>query len=138
MSANPLRNVTCATCRKKFRPARRDQRYCSAACRQRAHRARAQVSDLDRAVEAARRAYWSAVAEKAKADGVSMSRVVTAQAQFVDAAGNVFVGGPTGGLGPGARHVGHTRPVRPGWASWGLEAAGAPWSPPPRGERSAS
>lgn len=60
-----------------------------------------------------------------------MSQVVTAEAQFVDEDGNVYMGGANGGLGSGATLVRHTEPHRLGWAGWGLEAAGPPWSPPP-------
>ncbi len=61
-----------------------------------------------------------------------MSQVVTAEAQFVDVEGNVYMGGPTGGLDPADRRlVGRTTPHRPGWAAWGLEAAGPPPPPPP-------
>lgn len=112
----------CATCRRRFTPARGDARYCSAACRQRAHRARANLDDLDRRIEAARLHYWQLVREKAEAHGVEASRVVTDEAQEVDLDGAVHMHGQV---------VGHTTPHRAGWAAWGLQAAGPPWSAPP-------
>jgi ribosomal protein S27AE len=113
--------VSCAACGSKFVPARHDNRYCSGACRQRAHRARAGLEDIDRRIDEAKALYWSLVAEKAEAIGRSMSQVVTDEAQFVDAAGHVFVRG---------EFVGEQRPHRPGWAAWGLEVASAPFVPP--------
>lgn len=126
----PSRAVTCVACRRKFRPGRRDQRYCSGACRQRAHRVREKVDDRDREIEAARLHYWTLIREKALADGVPESQIVTSQAQYVDEHGNVYTGW---GPGRGGRLIGRTTPHRPGWAAWGLEAAGPPWSPPPPG-----
>jgi hypothetical protein len=49
------------------------------------------------------------------------------EAQDVDQHGNVFMYG---------EHVGRVDPDRPGWAGWELEAAGPPWSPPPRSDDS--
>lgn len=120
----PSRAVTarCVACQRRFTPARRDQRYCSAACRQRAHRARAKLDALDRQIEAARRRYWSLIRERAEALAVSESEVLMDEAQTVDEHGNVFMHG---------EHVGHTTPMKPGWTGWGLEAAGPPWMPPP-------
>ncbi|MEJ7742075.1 MAG: hypothetical protein WKF73_05705 [Nocardioidaceae bacterium] len=62
---------------------------------------------------------------------MSVSRVVTEQAQFVDVDGNVYIGGQL---------VGRTTPTtgctcskcRLGWAVWGLEAAGPPLLPADR------
>ena len=54
------------------------------------------------------------------------SQVLTGEAQLVNEAGEVFMHG---------RQVGTTTPHRPGWAAWGLEAAGAPFNPPPYGVR---
>jgi len=128
---NPSRAVTrrtCAGCGQRFRTGRSDQRYCSGACRQRAHRARAQLDSFDRAIEAARLHYWSLVREKALARGVPQSQVVTDEAHFITEDGDVWTGW---GPGSGGRLVGHTEPHRPGWAAWGLEAAGPPWSAPP-------
>jgi hypothetical protein len=124
VTPKPLRAVTrCVVCQKRFKASRKDARYCSDACRQRAARSRAQVDDLDRQIHDARVLYWTLVRRKAEALGTSPSQVVTAEAQFVDGDGNVYMHG---------RHVGHTEPHRPGWAGWGLEAAGPPWSPPPQ------
>lgn len=122
----PSRRVTrpkskCAACGAKFLPARRDNRYCSGACRQRAHRARAAVSDIDRRIDEAKALYWSLIREKAEGTGLERSQVVTDEAQFVDKNGYVFVRGEL---------VGKKKPHRPGWAAWGLEAAGGPFSPP--------
>lgn len=112
----------CVACGGKFKPTRSDARYCSGACRQRASRARAKLDGLDREIEAARLHYWSLIAEKAIALGVEPVQVVTGESQFVDAEGNVFMHGS---------RVGRIEPHRRGWAAWGLEAAGPPWSPPP-------
>jgi hypothetical protein len=46
---------------------------------------------------------------------------VTDEAQFVDVDGTVYMRGV---------RVGRVEPDRAGWASWSLEAAGPPWSPP--------
>jgi hypothetical protein len=65
---------------------------------------------------------WRLVREKAEALRVSMSQIVTDEAQFVDGNGNVFMHG---------KLVGKTGcEVRPGWSSWGAEAAGPPFSIP--------
>jgi hypothetical protein len=113
----------CTTCGTKFVPSRRDNRHCSGACRQRAHRARAHVDDIDRRIDEAKALYWSLIREKAEATGQGVSQVVTDEAQLVDTAGNVFVRG---------KRVGVKTPHRPGWGAWGLEAAGPPYSPPTR------
>jgi hypothetical protein len=134
MSPKPSRPVTrrrCVICREHFTARRRDARYCSGKCRQRANRARQVSDDLDREIEVARRYYWALVRLAAESRGVGMSQILTEQSQTVDAQGNVFMGGRMGGMGPGARLVGHTTPARPGWTAWGLEAAGPPFSPPP-------
>lgn len=139
MTTKPSRNVTrarCVVCDKKYKATRRDARYCSGTCRQRATRARAQCSDIDREIEEARKQYWDAVRRKAEANGLHLSQVLTAEAQFVDEDGNVYMGGDTiGGVGGSRRLVGRTEPIRSGWAAWGLEAAGAPFSPPIEGLR---
>ena len=124
MSEKTSRAVTrakCVVCEKKFKATRKDARYCSAACRQRAARARAGQDDLAREIDAAKAHYWALVRKEAEARGRSVSQVVTEQAQYVDVDGSVYIGG---------RLVGHTTPHRPGWAAWGLEAAGPPFSPP--------
>ena len=130
-SVHPSRPVTrpkvrCAACERKFVPTRRDSRYCSGACRQRAHRARAGIDDFDRRIDEAKRLYWSLIREKVEATGRSASQVLTDEAQFVDEEGDVFKGWPGGEL----EFIGKTAPRRPGWSSWGLEAAGPPFSPP--------
>jgi hypothetical protein len=129
----PSRAVTkrkCVTCRKTFRPARRDARYCSGRCRQAAHRARTDADDLDREIEAARLRYWELIAQKAKALGRSRSDVLTGESQYVDLDGTVYVGGVLGG-GECRRLAGRLPgPNRAGWTDWGLEAAGPPWAPP--------
>jgi hypothetical protein len=121
--SRPVTRRRCVSCEKSFTAKRRDARYCSAKCRQRATRARAGADDIDQAIDRAKSTYWGLVRRKAEAQGVSVSQVITGEAQYVDAAGNVFVRG---------RHVGHTspHPAGPQWSSWGLEAAGLPWSPP--------
>lgn len=126
----PSRAVTCATCRRSFQAARSDARYCSAACRQRAARARAELSDLEQRIDQARELYWSLVRQLAQAKGISESAVNTSLAQYVTEDGDVYMGGAAGGMGEGARLAGHAHPVRPGWSAWGLEAAGPPFSPP--------
>lgn len=111
----------CLSCGTKFVPTRRDNHYCSGACRQRAHRARKNVSDIDRRIDEAKKRYWSLIREKAEATGATESQVLTDEAQTVDEDGNVFVRG---------KLVGKTKPFRPGWSSWGLEAAPPPFAPP--------
>jgi hypothetical protein len=124
MSQELSRAVTrarCSACGAKFRARRRDARYCSGRCRQRALRALAVQDDLLRQLEEARRHYWGLVRRYAEALGAPQSRVLELEAQFVDEAGNVWIRG---------EFAGHTRPPASGGAAWGLEAAGAPWSPP--------
>lgn len=135
MSHKPSRPVTrrpCVACAQPFTARRKDARYCSGRCRQRGARARAAGDELAVQIEAARRYYWALVRRAAEARAVSVSQVVTEQSQFVDEQGNVYMGGK-GGIGEGAQLVGHVEPHRPGWASWGLEAAGPPFSAPPSG-----
>lgn len=133
MANKPSRAVThsrtCLGCLVRFKPPRRNARYCSPACRQRGHRARAgvKVSDLDREIEAARLRYWCLLAEKARAQGIDISGALTQVAVYVDIDGNVYEGFP----GQSGRYLGRTTPHRPGWAAWGLEAAAPPWRPPP-------
>jgi len=133
---NPSRAVTrakCVVCDRKFKASRRDAAYCSGACRQSAARARAATSEIDREITEARRAYWALIRCKAEAEGKSTSQVMTAQAHFIDEHGNVYTGGAHGGLLEGERQlVGRTKPLRPGWSVWGLEAAGPPFNPPLR------
>ena len=120
-------------CRASFRASRRDAKYCSGKCRQRALAARATSTDLDREIEATRVQYWELVHRQAEASGQSVSQILTAQSQFVDEAGNVYMGGEgMGGMGEGRRLVGKTAPPHGGgWCAWGLEAAPAPCKPPP-------
>jgi hypothetical protein len=72
-----------------------------------------------REMEATPLHYWRLVRNLELVRG---SDVVTGEEQFVDADGNLYMHGEL---------VGRKRPSRPGWAAWGLEAAGRPWSPPP-------
>ncbi len=137
MMAKPSRTVTrrrCIVCDQKFQAKRVDAIYCSSTCRQRVRRARKESGDLDRQIEETRRHYWSLVRLKAEASNRAVSQVLTDKAQFVDENGNVYMGGKgLPGMGKGRRLVGKTTPHREGWASWGLEAAGPPFSPPPIG-----
>lgn len=119
----------CIVCNAKFSPAREDARYCSARCRQRARRARVDRNDIDQRIEQARLSYWALIVEKARALGRSRSQILTAESQYVDLDGNVWVGGV---FGNGAwRLAGKlSGPSRPGWSGFGIEAAGPPWAPP--------
>ncbi len=110
------KSAKCVVCSARFRPARIDARYCSSACRQRAHRSRSAEDELVREIDATRRRYWELVRrlECARADAVS------AQAQLVDTEGDVYIGG---------KFVGTQEPFRAGWAAWGLEAARPPFRP---------
>jgi hypothetical protein len=128
--SRPVTKKKCPGCGERFRPDRADARYCSPACRQRAHRARSEASGLDREIEKARLHYWALVAQKARAHGVDVTKILTDEcSQYVDGDGNVYMGGfPGSGC---ERLAGRTRPPRPGWRTWGLEAAGPPWTPPP-------
>jgi hypothetical protein len=134
MSDNPSRAVTrrkCVVCGSKFKASRRDAAYCSSACRQKAARSRSGVDEIDREIDEARRVYWALIRRKAEAEGKSESQILTVQSQFVDEHGNVYMGGgKMGGMGADAQLVGRVTPNRPGWSSWGLEAAGPPFSPP--------
>lgn len=120
MSPQPSRAVTrakCAVCGNSFTAGRRDARYCSGRCRQRALRARAEEDDLLRQIDEARRHYWACVRRYAEAFGRQPD-----EAQLVDAEGQVFIRGEL---------VGHAHfQDRPGWSTWGNENAGPPWSPP--------
>jgi hypothetical protein len=127
------RSVTpkrCVTCGRKFRPTRRDARYCSGRCRQSAARARSKFDVLDREIENTRLRYWQLIAEKARALGRRPSQILTdSECQYVDQDGNVWMGGVLGG--GGWRLAGRTRPHRGGgFSGWGLEAVGPPWAPP--------
>ena len=135
MNKKPSRTVTrvrCVVCNKSFRKTRRDARYCSPTCRQRAHRSRSQIN-LGSEIEKVRRDYWALVRQQAEATGQSQSQILTAQSQFVDGEGNVYMGGdsPMGGMGKNRQLVGQIKSGRPGWSAWGLEAAGPPFEPPP-------
>lgn len=133
MSRKTQRSVTrktCPGCDAKFPPRRADQKFCGSACRQRAHRARLALSELDREIEATRLRYWELIYEKARGLGRGPSRVVTeSESQYVDMDGNVWIGGVLG-HGGGWRLAGRATAVREGWTSWGNEAAGPPWAPP--------
>ena len=127
--AEPLRIVThkCATCAKKFKSHRVDGRYCSGACRQRAHRSRSAggtLENLDQEIDRARNRYWALIAIKAHMLKLSRSEVLTCESQFVDETGNVFMRGVL---------VGHVKPDKPGWSTWGAEVAGPPYAPPGQG-----
>jgi hypothetical protein len=104
----PSQAVTCrcAACGSKFKANRVDARYCSGACRTRAHRARAQLDALDREIEAARLRYWTLIAEKARAVGGSAA--IASEVQSVELDGTVRING---------RAVGRREPHRPGWAA---------------------
>ena len=73
------------------------------------------------------------IERRARARGVERSQVLTGQAQYVDLEGTVWLGARPDGKG--GRYAGHITPARSGWAGWGLEAAGPPWSPPRGGSR---
>jgi hypothetical protein len=120
--SRPVTRSRCITCERAFIAHRADAHYCSGRCRQRANRARHTSADIDQQIEATRRLYWDLVRLKAEARGVSVSQILTDEAQDVDEQGHVFMHG---------RHVGTTTPPRAGWSTWGLEAAGQPFSPPP-------
>jgi hypothetical protein len=126
----PSRTVTrkCPSCGQKFAPGRADRKFCSSACRQRAHRSRENLPDIDREIEAARLLYWNLIARKARALGRQQLQIVTTESQYVDEDGNVWMGGVLGN--GGWRYAGKTTPPRPGWTTWGNEAAGPPWAPP--------
>jgi hypothetical protein len=125
-----VRRQNCIGCGRKFTATRRDASYCSGACRQRATRARKQAPTLQLQIDEARQTYWNLIRQKAEAEGKSKSQILTAQSQFVDEHGNVYMLGDDdmGGVGANRKLVGRVLP-RPGWASWGLEAGGPPFSP---------
>lgn len=58
-----------------------------------------------------------------------MSQVVTEQSQTVTPDGTVYAGFP----GEHSQPIGKTAPPPRGWTTWGLEAAGPPYEPPPMG-----
>lgn len=118
----------CVVCDARFLPRRSDARYCSAACRQKAHRSREAQDGLLREIEAARWRYWRLVWQLHAGDGDA----VTNLSQLVDTDGNVWAynGDERAAFGCG-QWVGQIAPARAGWSGWGLEAAGAPFSPPP-------
>jgi hypothetical protein len=128
---HPSRTVTrskCVTCGKKFQARRADARHCSGRCRQRAQRARERAEDLDVAIDEARRRYWDLIRQKAEATGRSQAEVIT------DESVTVIDGSVYRGLvhpdDPDKQLLGRTMAGRPGWAGWGLEAAGPPFNPP--------
>lgn len=131
-AAEPSRTVTrrrCVACELSFNLRRKDARYCSAACRQSAARARAGRDSLSREIDEAKARYWALVLQQAQARVVAESDVMTEQAQFVDSDGRVYIGGKLvgrRGRDPDCR-CSH---CRLGWATWGLEAAGAPFASP--------
>jgi hypothetical protein len=65
-------------------------RYCSGACRQRAHRERARYDELERELEAAREHYWDTLRRLAVARGVSENMVLAWDSPFCDSQGNVL------------------------------------------------
>jgi hypothetical protein len=113
--------VACVVCDAKFTPSRSDARYCSAKCRQRAARARADADDLGRRIDETRALYWRLVQEYAEARGIRPSGASSAPAATVNADGEVWIDG---------RMVGWAKPQRPGWTTWGNEAAPPPFLPP--------
>lgn len=115
-----------------YKQTRQDTKYCSPACRQKAHRVREDNAgtDLDREIERARLHFWSLVYQKAIATGTTRSEVLTYVANYIDIDGNVFEGFP-GGEGRWVGKVGPKGMPSDGWETWGLEAAPPPWRPPP-------
>lgn len=113
----------CATCSAKFRPVRADAKYCSDACRQRAHRLRTDgFNVLMQDIDATRRHYWTLVAQLGTALRSRQAKAISELlSQHVDKEGYVYIGG---------RLVGRAEPTRPGWDSWGDEAAGPPFCQP--------
>ena len=110
----------CLACVKRFRPTRLDARYCSAACRQRAHRARAHIARIDREIEATRLHYWQLIERKAHALGVSVGEVLVDESQSVDDQGQVEIHG---------RLVGKIRPYPRGSATEAVKTAGTNTEP---------
>jgi hypothetical protein len=124
VAGKPSRAVTrirCVVCDAKFTPSRRDARYCSARCRQRAARARADADDLARRIDEARSLYWKLVQQYAEARGIRPGGKHVGPVATVTEAGEVWIDG---------RMAGWARPQRPGWTTWGLEAAPPPFMPP--------
>src|SRR5262245_25840363 len=96
----PSRSVTrTCSCGQKFRPKRRDAKFCSGRCRQRAVRAGRLVSNIDAEIEHHRLAYWAAIKRKAEANRISVAEVLTGESQRVEPDGRVFMGGSMGGMG---------------------------------------
>ena len=125
----------CCVCNKSFRARRADVRYCSGRCRQRANRARQGSEDIDQEIEAARLHYWDLLRRKEVSKGGHASQVVTLEAQLVDEDGNVFMHAEEDDVFRPRKLVATGHPVQhPGFAAWGLEAAGPPFSAPPHGE----
>ncbi len=115
--------AVCSVCLANYRPKRADSRYCSAACRQRAFRARADSEQaLLQQIDETRVHYWQLVAKLALT--LRMSTVWIRSnylSQWVDEDGYIYMRD---------RLIGRATPTRAGWAGWGLEAAGPPWCPP--------
>ncbi len=113
----------CSICGHRYQAKRADSRYCSSACRQRAFRMRADDEErLQLEIDEAARHYWGLVAKLAVTRGESRGKVLSGRlSQFVDGEGNVYIRGRLAGRGT---------PNQPGFAAWGLEAAGPPWCPP--------
>ena len=129
MSEEPSRSVTkkCVTCGKKFKANRSDAKYCTQACRQSAHRARAELDDLDREIEEARLHYWELIAKKAKALGRVKTQALGEESVYLDMNGQVWMGGVLGG---GEWRLAGNLKEKGNWDVWGLDAAGPPWAPP--------
>ncbi len=119
----PKRRKKCAECGESFRTRRADARFCSGACRQRTHRLRSNdVHGLLQQVDATRRQYWILVDQLRATLGWSKTSVLSELlAQFVDGQGRIYLRGQL---------IGQGQLTRPGWTSWGLEAAGPPFCPP--------
>ena len=123
--AKPSRAVTraqCILCDARFTAHRRDARYCSAKCRQRARRSRAGEDDLARRIDEARALYWELVQQYAEARGIRPAGASSSPGvATVTEDGEVWIGG---------RLAGWARPQRGGWTGWGMEAAPPPFLPP--------
>jgi hypothetical protein len=130
MSNKPSRAVPrkdCVVCGAKFTAKRKDARYCSARCRQSALRARSGedgLEQLGRRIDETRALYWQLVQQYAEACGIRPAAVLTEMSPTVTADGEVYIRG---------KLVGWCEPQRPGWTSWGLEAAPPPFLPPTEG-----
>src|SRR4051794_6343030 len=92
--------MVCRGCKRRFNPKRADAVYCTPACRQRAYRARAKQTDLEREIEATRNRYWKLVRQLE----IVNPNFNTENAQFVDEDGGVWVRGS---------RVGQIEPHRP-------------------------